>query len=289
MLRRLNSFVRGSAMPLHLPSIVVLLLVKAVSLELVLATSEKQQTEHKGLAADWKITKQIPKLPGSNEREGGKITVWVERSWLIVRRQTGEGDLEWYVALARATNPEASEIRMDVASGGLAIRYGGYFVREISGNLRVLRERKDDLSVSWPGTPADSKSDPLAAAGTTTLAVSSDWCWVTSGPSDEKPDVRVRLQHVKLATGHGAQAFRCGLTLLFCGDASFQDEGDLLVAKRTTIDSAKAQLRIQKIREEIGKGPAPPLDGKAWLNTRESLSLDKLKGNVVLLDFWGQW
>ena len=37
-----------------------------------------------------------------------------------------------------------------------------------------------------------------------------------------------------------------------------------------------------------GKSP-PRLRVAKWLNSKERLSLKKLKGKVVVLDFWGTW
>jgi thiol-disulfide isomerase/thioredoxin len=51
------------------------------------------------------------------------------------------------------------------------------------------------------------------------------------------------------------------------------------------LGAVEAEVRLK----EIAGKPAPALDAGRWLNTPEGLSLDKLKGKVVLLDFWGQW
>ena len=36
-------------------------------------------------------------------------------------------------------------------------------------------------------------------------------------------------------------------------------------------------------------GTPPPLSAVRWYNTTEPLTLEKLRGHVVLLDFWGVW
>jgi thiol-disulfide isomerase/thioredoxin len=79
------------------------------------------------------------------------------------------------------------------------------------------------------------------------------------------------------------------LRRITCGLASLQDEGDLLVATRTLIPEALAELQVRKVKRELFEKPAPALDARQWLNTAQDLSLDRLKGKVVLLDFWGQW
>ena len=40
---------------------------------------------------------------------------------------------------------------------------------------------------------------------------------------------------------------------------------------------------------ELGRKPAPLLAAREWLQPAAALTLDGLKGKVVLLDFWGQW
>jgi thiol-disulfide isomerase/thioredoxin len=246
----------------------------------------------KDLPGDWKTVKEIPNFDDDGKSAAAdKLTVWVEQGWLIARRETKSGELEWHIVLARVTNPQQLQMQIDEI-GNLSMTYGTYFVRENSGRLRALRERKDDQSLAWPLPPADPKQKTLASTGgktgETALVASGDWCWVTSGP-DKKPDVRIRLQHAELHDGsYGAQNFS-GLRRVPCGRASLQDEGDLLVATRILIPAAQAELQVRKLKRELFERPAPALDGSQWLNITQDISLEQLKGKVVLLDFWGQW
>jgi thiol-disulfide isomerase/thioredoxin len=259
-----------------------------ISLQIIVAAPEKRTAELHGLPADLKVTAQIPD-PKGNKETGDRVTLWVEGGWLLARRESQSGELEWQIVLARATDARPPEIKIDSESRSLSIHYRTFFVREMLGHLRVLRERKDSHSPAWPTPPGIMEQHPLATAGgTMALTRSGNWHWVMSGPSDEKPDVRLRLQHAELGEHPGAQGFAADLARAFSGDAWLQDEGDLLVARRTTIDAAEAQLAVRKMRRKIETEP-PPLDSKTWLNTSEELSLEKLKGKVVLLDFWGQW
>ena len=38
--------------------------------------------------------------------EGDRYTVWVEGGWLQARRETGKGETDWHIVLARAVDPE---------------------------------------------------------------------------------------------------------------------------------------------------------------------------------------
>jgi hypothetical protein len=47
----------------------------------------------------------------------------------------------------------------------------------------------------------------------------------------------------------------------------------------------------QRVKKDALEGKAPPaLEVRDWLNTDgKALSLADLRGNVVLIDFWGVW
>lgn len=53
---------------------------------------------------------------------------------------------------------------------------------------------------------------------------------------------------------------------------------------------ATSQTSRPSPKEMIGK-PAPALVAEKWLNTEKGapLSLEKLKGKVVVVDFWAYW
>src|SRR6185436_17407850 len=81
-----------------------------------------------------------------------RVRLWVELGWLMVRRTTAEGDFEWQVVLARATDPQKPEIKVD-EYGNLDVAYRHYFVRETNeGKFRILREIKTAESPPWPSS-----------------------------------------------------------------------------------------------------------------------------------------
>jgi RNA polymerase sigma factor (sigma-70 family) len=217
----------------------------------------------------------------------------VEQGWLVVRRETPAGDLEWHVVLARAAGGPPPQARVDPFSA-VEVKYGGYFVREISGSLRVLRERKAAGSPPWPRPRLDPLGQSINQAGGAfphiTGWISGDWCWAASGPSDGRGDVWLRLQHKDLSgNGYGCSNAGNQLVRMFYGDKTVQDDGELLVADRATVEEVEHALLVKKIRKEIGTRPAPALVAREWLNAPGGLELGQLRGKVVLLDFWGTW
>jgi thiol-disulfide isomerase/thioredoxin len=236
-------------------------------------------------------------VEATKEAEGGKTSVaarWklaVEQGWLVVRRETPAGDLEWQVVLTRAADGPPPQARVD-SFGAVEVKYGGYFVREIQGSLRVLRERKTAESPPWPDPPLAPNGESLGWGGGTARVAGQkvgDWCWAVGGP-EKRGDVVIRLQHKDLADkGYGFSSVGNQLARMFYGDKTVQDDGELLVADRAPVEEVEHALLVRKIRKEIGTKSAPALDAKAWLNAPAELRLDKLRGQVVLLDFWGAW
>jgi thiol-disulfide isomerase/thioredoxin len=253
-----------------------------------------------GLPEGWTRSVEVPPVKdptGETLLTGATLKLAVEKGWLVASLETQAGDLEWHVVLARATEAQLPKVHVDPKFGCPSVEYGAYFVRENFGHLRIMRELKNEKSPAWVMPAADPKQTQLCSALTRLfLHEAGDWCWLTSGPSQNMPDVRIRLQHKELITqsrnkGRGATSIHggSGLGHVFCGDAECQDEGDLLIATRMPIYVAALILQAQKLKKEMGDKPAPGLAAKRWLNTTGDLDLDQFKGKVVLLDFWGQW
>jgi thiol-disulfide isomerase/thioredoxin len=260
----------------------------------VVRSQEGPPTKIGGLPADWKSEKEIPAIDGGSiQIPAMKLTVWVEQGWVVARLETEAGDLEWHVVLARATDAQPPKVHVDPKFGCPSVEYGAYFVRENFGHLRIMRERKHDKSPAWIMPDADPKqTQRCMVLNRTFVQAAGDWCWLTSGPSKNKPDVRIRFQHKDLGKkGYGGTGIQGsgGLGHVFYGDATCQDEGDLLIANRMPSFVAALILQAQKLKKEMGDKPAPALAAKQWLNTAGELGLDQFKGKVVLLDFWGQW
>ena len=59
----------------------------------------------------------------------------------------------------------------------------------------------------------------------------------------------------------------------------------------TSLRADAPQLENSKVREllnEMQGKPAPKLALKGWINAKP-MSLEKLKGKIVVLDFWATW
>ena len=246
-----------------------------------------------GLPRDFLQIVEMPavKIGGETLLTGAKLKLWVEQGWLIVQRETPAGDLEWYIVLAQANNPMKPQIRFDWMRSGLELQYGHYFVRDTLGALRVFRERKTIQSPAWPKLPSEPRAEGYGFGGVEARITGwkkGDWCWAVCGLPDRE-DVWLRLNHIELpGSGRGFQT-RGSLTYMFFGRTRMYDEGDLLVAERAGPESVEQELRAVRLRREMGDKPAPAMHAKAWFNTPDGLSLEKLHGKVVLLDFWGTW
>src|SRR5262249_49713061 len=69
----------------------------------------------RGLPADWSqiVAPDPQKDEAGQVMAGAKFKLWVEQGWLVVRRETTAGDLEWQVVLARADDPKPPQVRVD--------------------------------------------------------------------------------------------------------------------------------------------------------------------------------
>lgn len=250
-----------------------------------------------GLPADWTMVKELPLIVdplGGPGAAAERLALRVEQGWLVVRLETTTGHLQWEVVLARATDPTPPAVEADPKFRGIYVQYGPYLVRENLGRLRVYRERKTPDSAAWPIPKAVAGEQFDSKCGTIDVTLAGDWYWLTAGAIADKPDVRVRFQHKDLlGDGKGVQSFRAFKENLnyvtFGKNAVCYDEGDLLHGFRIPPYNAVNDIAWEKMKVEFGTKPPPALDGKTWFNTPAPLSLDGLKGKVVLLDFWGQW
>ena len=253
---------------------------------------EGPPTKIDGLPADWKSEKEIPAVDaGSFQIPAMKLTVWVEKGWVVARLETEAGDLEWHVVLARATIAQPPKVDVDPSSGFPSVEYGSYFVRETLGHLRIMRERKDDKSPAWTMPEADPKQTQISGALNKLFVHEAERLVLVDQRFVEG---QARRANPLPTQGTEKKSFRRDgfggvLGHVFYGDATCQDEGDLLIAMRTPKLVRRGHPARTEVEEGNGNKPAPALAAKQWLNTTGELGLDQFKGKVVLLDFWGQW
>jgi thiol-disulfide isomerase/thioredoxin len=89
--------------------------------------------------------------------------------------------------------------------------------------------------------------------------------------------------------GHGVTTNVAGHIRYHHGDKWLVDDGELLMAERTTLAMHEALEKERAKRDAILAGQLPPIDASAWLNTDDAPTWESLKGKVVLVDFWGTW
>ena len=76
---------------------------------------------------------------------------------------------------------------------------------------------------------------------------------------------------------------------LLIGAHVIYDEGDLFLGDYDSVSTAEFQFDINKAKAALKTTPVPELDCKDWHHTDNGVpvSMEALRGNVVLLDFWG--
>lgn len=268
-----------------------------------------------GLPADWKFQARIPQATGMAGQvfgREGRVRLWVDMGWLIVRRTTAEDDFEWQVVLARASDPQKPEVKTD-RSGNVDIRYRQFFIRESSaGRFRILREAKTADSPAWP--MCDDQGPVEGGSGRFTSWHADGWKFVRVCPSFvwqanqkfEPSDVWFRFQPANWADRlvsknerwrQGGNAnVRSGpddsLELVSRNDSSYLKfdtvslEDDLIVGSRVTLDQAARGVTGKLLQDCLLTTDAQAIDARSWLNSPEPIAVEKLPGKVVLLVFW---
>jgi hypothetical protein len=213
-------------------------------------TSVSQESKRSGEANDagaglrdgWRQEIEIPAVKISNGDtflRPSKVVLWVEQGWLCGRRTDADEVIEWQVVLAQPMAAAVPAVETD-ERGGLAIAYGNYFIRENLGQLRILRQRKDAPAPTWPKLEMSHPIERKLGYGRMPAKlveikafVSGGWCWVTSGPANDRPDLWLRLERQELQKpGYGFESGHRPARMFF-GNHHAIDEGDLFVATRS--------------------------------------------------------
>lgn len=267
-----------------------------------------QAAPPEGLHEGWERNVRLPRSPEKGRRtlQEARFTLWVEKGWLIVRRTAADGVLDWQIVLARASDPMPPEVEVDETKGTFDVRYGPYFIRESSpfgARLRVFRERKSEQSPEWPIAEVP---DGLQTVSRTRVpgifhatGTANYWFWVQSGIALGRPDVCIRLcpnteRPIDTTGGRGGRggAYAVGGPIeTKRGDSFSQDEGDLLVANRASLELNASGLSGATLRDWLKANDRTddpkPITAREWLNAEgKPLLLDgPLRGKVVLLQF----
>jgi len=231
-----------------------------------------------------------------NATSGDRYELSVKDGWLQVSRRSGQGTLDWQVMLARASDSEPPTISLvsKMPSFELSYRAGRYFIRDTAYALRCVRERADAEHCVPRAAILKEGAKHRGTRGGFNLMLSDweqdGWFFVTSGPDDEHFNAVVRLNPVeRLSPGSGSQTLAGSFVRYFNGDTWVMDDGELLVSVRMSEEDYKQELATEKIQKNFPGSVPPDIDATTWLNSDGASSWTKLKGKVVLLDFWGTW
>jgi thiol-disulfide isomerase/thioredoxin len=246
----------------------------------------------KAFGEGWRQTVSLKAVPGD------AYDIWVKDGWLHVKRYNASSGLDWHIILARVTGSEFPKLSTIEGAPFFELSYGDgrYFIRDTFHALRSLRQHKREDQCPPRHAFLDPRLEPggrCVAQGPTHVLSSwkdKEWVFAACGPTDQRFDALVRLDPAALeGAGHGFQSFAGGLTYFFHGNTWIMDDGELLVASRTLDSAHRMELVRAGLRQKLSGAPLPVIHATSWLNSQSPLTWDRLKGKVVLVDFWGVW
>jgi thiol-disulfide isomerase/thioredoxin len=261
----------------------------------VAGTSLRAADEGGGLPEGWN---RVVAMPERLWGPAGRYRIAVEGGWLQVRRETSDGQIDWHVVLARASDPTPPVVTEPGlppegrARFEVSYREGRYFIREDLNVLRAVREPKPAEPASWPAiaVPGEqlSRMGWGRSAGPPPLdafqGYVEPWFLYASGPGGKRLDCWIRLTPSALAKreGNGVSVSNGGLIQSFGGQNRVYDDGSMLLAVRSSEAEARAVTNVA-IGAKAPRFAVKTLDGK------ELAALDDYRGKYVLLDFWATW
>ena len=252
----------------------------------------------------WKASFTLPK----SLRIPATITyqLWVEEDWLHAARISEIG-VVWRMAFVKLSEGMIPRVIQYTDAPSIEITYaeGKYFIQDNNVVLRALRPPYDQQRPTFTATDVlQTKVKPGGFCGSDerrfyVSAMKDDlpddspdniWYYTMSGPSREEFNTFVRLNpHELRKPRYGFGNMTDNLRRAFHGDCWAFDDGELLFAQYLSPIASKPRLNAKKIKDQMGDGTPPEIDVAQWFNVEKPLSLEKLKGKVVLIDFWATY
>lgn len=259
------------------------------------------------LREGWSRTVTISRARTEGAEPISRLKLWVEMGWLIARREAVDGQFEWQTVLARASDPAPPEVAVGV-SGNLDLSYRAYFIRESAAleMFRLYRERKTEKSPEWPILKIEGRerasSVSLHGPDQRTMGwIQDHWAWLESGISRARPDFWLRLgpatsRPIRASTSDRRSSGRVsevnGPLQWYMGDSQVWEDGNLIVAIRTSHDTADRGLGGLYLSDWFKRQDVPfdaqPVTAREWLNDagKPLLLHQQFQGKVTLIGFW---
>lgn len=290
------------------PRIILFLTVCVAAVSTDALRADEKST---GLPEGWKSIVTLPEARFQNTviSRKARLRLWNEKGWLMVRRETAEGEFDWQVVLARATSAEEPKTSVSPQIGVFSLTYRDFFIREgILGNLRIFREAKKADDPEWPlfehevdpkGSAGTASGGPEGAPRATLASWELDgWSWLKAGALRDRPDLWVRFQPKTMTFQQERGARAMGIMLMSSvggpavaryGSATAFEEGDLFIVERARREVVDMGLNQKALERELGAIAPPALAPAGWINAPEPLVLENLDKQVILLSFWSEW
>ncbi|MDE3057669.1 MAG: TlpA family protein disulfide reductase [Bacteroidota bacterium] len=226
-----------------------------------------------------------------------RITLWLDHGWLKAARLNEKNQLLWAIVLKRWNPKEGLRAEQEGAGMNIYDAKGKLILRNSLYDYFSPMVLRSTHETEVPDTNALIDPDMFGlhhfvpSGGTDDILVrqtdTSEWIYAGAGPvGTNRFEFLVRLMPLKLGKDKSKIEVGSDGVRLRTGDYEMYDEAGFFFVEQMADSLAKRELVIP---ESLLDKKAPPLSVYYWFNTDSPISLDSLRGSVVMLYFWGVW